>query len=212
MNFNNASTAAARWLTSQRKSGTSQFLDTSSSEHDTNRDPSFVDTLLDIGEETALLAEAKDIRDELNMISMVLKHQVSILDDMTHALLEEAKGPHNQQMQSEIKKRFKEQHKVVDVHLKDVERMDKQAEGIYISVSLCPSPSRTQELNLTVNTSPRSETKARQCFRSSVCKRSSCLHWATRPNYYGLYHCDYSFPSNVFHCRYLRYTCPGLPA
>ena len=100
--------------------------------------PSFVDTLLDIGEETALLAEAKDIRDELNMISMVLKHQVSILDDMTNALLEEAKGPHNQQMQSEIKKRFKEQHKVVDVHLKDVERMDKQAEGIYTSVSLCP--------------------------------------------------------------------------
>ena len=138
MNFNNASTAAARWLTSQRKSGTSQFLDTSSGEHDTNRDPSFVDTLLDIGEETALLAEAKDIRDELNMISMVLKHQASILDDMTHALLEEAKGPHNQQMQSEIKKRFKEQHKVVDVHLKDVERMDKQAEGIYTSVSLCP--------------------------------------------------------------------------
>ena len=138
MKFNDASKAAARWLTNKRKSGYSQFLDTSSGEHDTKKDPSFVDTLLDIGEETALLAEAKDIRDELNMISMVLKHQVSILDDMTNALLEEAKGPHNQQMQSEIKKRFKEQHKVVDVHLKDVERMDKQAEGIYTSVSLCP--------------------------------------------------------------------------
>ena len=134
MNFNNASKAAARWLTSQRQRGSSQFLEPPSGEDNTDRDPTFVDTLLDIGEETALLAETKDIRDELNMISMVLKHQISILDDMMWALLDETKGPHNQLMQSEIKKRFREQHKVVEVHLKDVERMDKQAEGIYTSV------------------------------------------------------------------------------
>lgn len=134
MDFNNASKAAARWLITQRLKGSSQFLASPTSESDT-KDPTFVDTLLDIGEETALLAETKDIRDELNMISMVLKHQDSVLEDMSNALLEEAKGPRQQQMQSEIKKRFKEQRKVVDVHSKDVERMDKQAEGIYTSVS-----------------------------------------------------------------------------
>lgn len=129
MNFNNASKAAERWLKSQRLKGNSQWNTPSS-----DRDNTFVDTLLDIGEETALLAETKDIRDELNMISMVLKHQISVLDDIMYALLEEAKGPQQQPMQSEIKKRYREQLKVVEVHLKDVERMDKQADGIYTSV------------------------------------------------------------------------------
>ncbi|KAL8996164.1 MAG: hypothetical protein Q9169_004274 [Polycauliona sp. 2 TL-2023] len=134
MNFNDASKAAARWLTNQRQRGSLQNLSKHSSETENLKDHTFVDTLLDIGEETALLAETKDIRDELNMISMVLKHQVSILDDMMHALLEEAKGP-DSRMQAEIKKRYREQHKVVEVHLKDVERMDKQAEGIYTSLT-----------------------------------------------------------------------------
>ncbi|KAL8671688.1 MAG: hypothetical protein Q9168_003810 [Polycauliona sp. 1 TL-2023] len=134
MNFNDASKAAARWLTNQRERGSLQPLSKQSAEKENLRDHTFVDTLLDIGEETALLAETKDIRDELNMISMVLKHQVSILDDMMHALLEEAKGP-DSRMQPEIKKRYREQHKVVEVHLRDVERMDKQAEGIYTSLT-----------------------------------------------------------------------------
>lgn len=130
--FNDASVAAAHWLTSQRQRGMNQFLDTPPGEGETTRDPTFVDTLLDIGDETALLAETKDIRDELNMISMVLQHQLSVLDDMANALLEELGGQN--QKQSDIKKRFREQHKVIEVHLKDVDRMDKQAEGIYTSV------------------------------------------------------------------------------
>lgn len=46
-----------------------------------------------------------------------------------YTLLEEAKGPYNY-IQAEIKKRYREQYKVVKVYLKDVEKMDKQAEGI----------------------------------------------------------------------------------
>ena len=68
------------------------------------------------------------------MISMVLKQQLSIIDDLSFSLQSEVKGSHNQQRQAEIKKRFREQQKLVEVHLKDVERMDKQAEGIYTSV------------------------------------------------------------------------------
>lgn len=98
-------------------------------------DPTFVDTLLDIGEETALLAETKDIRDELNMISMVLKSQTSVLDDLSNALLEELRGNQHQQKQADVRKRFREQLKIIDVHLKDLERMDRQAEGIYTSLT-----------------------------------------------------------------------------
>lgn len=129
MNFNDASKAAERWLKNQRQKETLQ-LNTPPGD----KDHTFVDTLLDIGEETALLAETKDIRDELNMISMVLTHQKSVLRDMETALLEEATGSYQQYMQSEIKKRYKEQLKVVEIHSMDVERMDKQAAGIYTSV------------------------------------------------------------------------------
>ena len=139
--FNDASLAAAQWLTDQRQRGKVQIIDIPSSDNNPNKDPTFVDTLLDIGEETALLAETKDIRDELNMISMILKSQLSILDDLASALLEELKGNHNQQKQADVKKRFREQHKVVEVHLKDIERMDKQAEGIYTSVGIATGPS-----------------------------------------------------------------------
>jgi hypothetical protein len=133
--FNDASTAAAGWLMHQRHRGKSQIPDVIGvGDENDGRDPTFIDTLLNIGEETKLLAEIKDVRDELNMIKMVLGHQDSILEDLTHALCEELKGSHNQQKQAEIKKRFREQSKVVDVHLKDVDRMDNHAEGIYTSV------------------------------------------------------------------------------
>ena len=127
--------SAAQWLTDQRLRGRAQIIDIPSAVNSPDADdPTFVDTLLDIGEETALLAETKDIRDELNMISMVLKSQTSVLDDLSNALLEELRGQH-QQKQADVRKRFREQLKIIDVHLKDLERMDRQAEGIYTSLT-----------------------------------------------------------------------------
>ena len=137
--FNDASSLAAQWLKSHHR-GRGHSPPDSHADGSTNnekdlisRNPAFVDTLLDIGEETALLAETKDIRDELNMISLVLKYQLSILDDMVSAILQELKG--RQDRQAEIKRRVRELSKVVDVHLIDVERMDRQAEGIYDSLA-----------------------------------------------------------------------------
>jgi ankyrin repeat protein/Mg2+ and Co2+ transporter CorA len=97
------------------------------------REPLFVDKLLDIGAETDLLKETKDIRDELNMITKVLEDQRAVLPDLelsiTDIYHEEHKG------QRELKRRFREQLKTIDVHLKDIERMDKQAERIYKSIT-----------------------------------------------------------------------------
>ncbi|KAF2111938.1 hypothetical protein BDV96DRAFT_498386 [Lophiotrema nucula] len=95
--------------------------------------PLFVDKLLDIGAETNLLAETKDIRDELNMIAKVLEDQKSVLPDLEISIAdiyrEEHKGQHD------LKRRFREQLKTIDVHLKDIDRMDKQAERIYKSIT-----------------------------------------------------------------------------
>ena len=134
--FNTASTAAARWLKSQRKprriAGELQAASRMSADEPTefDKDPSFVDALLDIGKETQLLAEIKDIRDELNMISLVLKHQISVLPDMADHIGEELIEASGSQKRMEIKRARERQRKMVELHIKDVERMSSQAADI----------------------------------------------------------------------------------
>jgi Mg2+ and Co2+ transporter CorA len=148
--FNQASAQASAWLQQHRRpSRFSRYFESDSvnpeeekrraNEGDDNmyeeymRGPLFLDKLLDIGQETDLLAETKDIRDELNMISKVFEDQQQVLQDLESAIcdifLEE------QQSQREVKKRFRDQLKTIDTHLKDIERMDKQAERIYSSIT-----------------------------------------------------------------------------
>ncbi|OKL64361.1 hypothetical protein UA08_01088 [Talaromyces atroroseus] len=148
--FNIASAQASMWLKHRRTSKPSFIMDGLSQskqpdgiereEGDENRhkeeedgQPLFVDKLLDIGQETDLLAEAKDVRDELNMIRTVLEYQKQVLVDLQDAIceiyFEENKS------QSDIKKKFREQQRIIEMHVKDVDRMDKQTERIYDSIT-----------------------------------------------------------------------------
>ncbi|KAH9872851.1 hypothetical protein J1614_005245 [Plenodomus biglobosus] len=95
--------------------------------------PLFVDKLLDIGAETALLRETKDIRDELNMIAKVLDDQRNVLPDMEASILDIYHKEHKSQQ--DLKRRFKDMVKTVETHMKDLDRMDKQAERIYKSIT-----------------------------------------------------------------------------
>jgi ankyrin repeat protein/Mg2+ and Co2+ transporter CorA len=95
--------------------------------------PLFVDKLLDIGAETDLLAEIKDIRDELNMIAKVLEDQRSVLPDMEASITDIYREEHKSQQ--DLKRRFKDMLKTIDTHIKDLERMDKQAKRIYDSIT-----------------------------------------------------------------------------
>ncbi|KAJ5037252.1 uncharacterized protein L3040_007429 [Drepanopeziza brunnea f. sp. 'multigermtubi'] len=153
--FNEASAQASVWLQHHRKShGFSRFVEHGTTEaeikHESNymnwdreeekfkmeelmRNPPFIDKLLDIGQETDLLAETKDIRDELNMIAKVLDDQKNVLPDLQDAVSEIYRD--EQKSQQEVKKRFRDQLKTIDVHLKDIERMDRQAERIYKSIT-----------------------------------------------------------------------------
>lgn len=144
--FNRASAQASDWLKSHRK--LSRFARARKNEGTDATDrreermlswdceeeePLFVDNLLDIGQETDLLSEAKDIRDELNMIHTVLQHQQHVLADLQEVICDIYHG--QQRSQYEAKKRFKEQQRTIDMHMKDIERMDKQAERIYSSIT-----------------------------------------------------------------------------
>jgi Mg2+ and Co2+ transporter CorA len=95
--------------------------------------PLFVDKLLDIGAETDLLAEIKDIRDELNMITKVLEDQRHVLPDMEASITDIYREEHKSQQ--DLKRRFKDMLKTIDTHIKDLERMDKQAKRIYESIT-----------------------------------------------------------------------------
>ncbi|KAI9368107.1 hypothetical protein BJX61DRAFT_242121 [Aspergillus egyptiacus] len=144
--FNRASAQASDWLKNHRKlSRFSRHKEEQDVAKNLNKEdrkkkaegcddePLFVDKLLDIGQETDLLAEAKDIRDELNMIRTVLEHQKHVLSSFQEVVCEIYQS--EQRSQVEVKKRFKEQERTIDMHLKDIERMDKQAERIYSSIT-----------------------------------------------------------------------------
>ncbi|KAJ4302959.1 hypothetical protein N0V90_001850 [Kalmusia sp. IMI 367209] len=105
--------------------------------HDDNMGPTysplFVDELLDIGAETDLLTETKDIRDEIAMITKVLKDQRAVLSDMETCYTDIYASAHWRQQ--DLKRRFREQYKLIDVHVADLERMDQQASRIYESIT-----------------------------------------------------------------------------
>lgn len=144
--FKIASSQASSWLQQHRRPNRfSRFLGNTSQDEvssqkeerfdfeDFMRGPLFVDKLLDIGYETDLLAETKDIRDELNMIAKVLEDQRQVLPDLEAAVCDIYRD--EQKSQWDVKKRFKEQMKAIEMHIKDIDRMDKQAERIYSSIT-----------------------------------------------------------------------------
>ncbi|CAK7242632.1 MAG: hypothetical protein STHCBS139747_004128 [Sporothrix thermara] len=216
--FNKASEMSAEWLELQRQPSRRQmgglasslasqssssslvFSEDGGSLHATV--PVFPDALLDIGTETSLLAEIKDIRDELNILRVILLSQESTLVELLKNLTEELKpegtnassrrggggsgagsgagggvgggggssgggsgggsmGYSNMMMSGgggasgynggsgvsfnipvsvdsivgEIRKRARDSARLLEIHLKDIDRMDRQAESIYISLT-----------------------------------------------------------------------------
>lgn len=138
--FNRASLQAAQWLRHHRRkrhgrqSSDSARAGTSSFDDGRLNNILFVDALLDIIVETELLAEIKDIRDELQMIEKVLKEQKSVIPELADRLSDDM-GGRRSTSSIDVHKRNKEQIKIIETHLTDVDRMDKQAEGIYRSLT-----------------------------------------------------------------------------
>ncbi|KAH9888725.1 hypothetical protein F4778DRAFT_755098 [Xylariomycetidae sp. FL2044] len=176
--FNRASAQSALWLQShhrRRRLGGRRAARLSSGHHghdddsdhgdgeddDDNADQ-FPDALLDIGVETSLLAEIKDIRDELNIIAVIIDSQLSTLADFETYVTEELRAdyssptaannpsssagggggggggsrraPASDPMVAEIRRRAREQRRALEVRNKDIYRMDNQAFSLYRSL------------------------------------------------------------------------------
>ncbi|OTB01846.1 hypothetical protein M426DRAFT_210783 [Hypoxylon sp. CI-4A] len=139
--FNRASAQSAKWLQYHRRRrgmrrparlpafGTPEQFDGSGMDQ-------FPDALLDIGVETSLLAEIKDIRDELSIIAVILDAQQATLCDFEAQIEEELRteGPNRRSSDAavaEMRKRSREQLRSLEVRQKDVLRMDHQALSLY---------------------------------------------------------------------------------
>ncbi|KXJ93837.1 hypothetical protein Micbo1qcDRAFT_39431 [Microdochium bolleyi] len=92
----------------------------------------------DIGVETALLVEIKDIRDELGIIGQILDSQLSTLGYFESVVTEEVRGEGPRKSTDaavlEVRKRSREQCRGIEDRLKDIDRMDQQAERLYVSL------------------------------------------------------------------------------
>lgn len=138
--FNEASELSAQWLQKHRRKGrgrsVSESRDRSISGGD---DPLFPDALLDIGKETSLLAEIKDIHDELNIIKIILESQTKIVTDFEAHVSEELRADGSRRATEgvvyEVRKRSREQKRLLDLHVTDIVRMTAQANNIYTSLT-----------------------------------------------------------------------------
>ena len=90
--------------------------------HRNDRNPIFVNRLLNISKETQLLVECKDIEDELAILTTVLEQQHSVLKHMSTAL-------------KISKRRAGLQVRLVEQHLLDISRMQRQAQGVNSSLT-----------------------------------------------------------------------------
>ena len=132
--FNEASKKSAEWLRGHRRDP--RLQPSSGDGHDGGS--GFPDALLDIGTETRLLAEIKDIRDELSIIAAILNNQMLILDQFESQIVDELNPEGSRKAAAtiiwEIQKRSRDQKRLFETHRKDIERMDRQAEIIYNSL------------------------------------------------------------------------------
>jgi Mg2+ and Co2+ transporter CorA len=126
--FNNASMQASSWLERSRKTTSSTYEDSSAE----LESAAAVDKLLYIGQETSLLTETKDIRDELNMMSNLFNDQMRVIPAVQEALCEIFKD--QKRSTHEVRRRFGNEMRRIETRIKDLERMDKQTARIYSSI------------------------------------------------------------------------------
>lgn len=121
--FHRASERSTQWVKRYRRGS------------DDNMEHEFTDDLLNIHQETKLLAEIKDIQDELKIIAVVLDSQILVLEDLminiTEELSLEGTRKSTDGVIKEIKRRFEEQQRLILVHRNDIVRMNNQAASIY---------------------------------------------------------------------------------
>jgi len=88
----------------------------------------FVNKLLNIDEEAALLVECKDIEDELEILANVLRQQKQVLKNMEEVFRTSKLVPYDKRMDVYVK--LQEQQRSVEADILDILRMARQAKSV----------------------------------------------------------------------------------
>ncbi|KAH8896972.1 hypothetical protein GQ53DRAFT_713785 [Thozetella sp. PMI_491] len=132
--FYEVSELSTRWLQNRRQhQDHSGKVSSSPGEHD-----HVLDALLELGEESAMLNEINDIRDELNIIEGILSSQTTIMEDFESFVADELRDTGRKRAADDqlgqLRKRWREQKRRIETRRRDLERMDRRAEGAYTSL------------------------------------------------------------------------------
>jgi Mg2+ and Co2+ transporter CorA len=141
--FEQASSQSRQWARPSRRS--KMRSNKNNKKKTPTEESNSLDRLLDIGTETSLLTEVRDIRDELNILTMILNSQLWTLGDLKNCLVEELslsaassrlmRNHINNMHVADIRKRTLEQERHLKVHKRDIQTMDEQAERLYQSLT-----------------------------------------------------------------------------
>ena len=98
----------------------------------------FVENLLDIGWETKLVEEVKDIKDELGMLSLIFERQEYVRQGIRDAIesirAQNKFKPWPALAQQKFKNACEDHERTISQPAKDIDRMKKQVDGLYDSV------------------------------------------------------------------------------
>lgn len=148
--FETDSSLAAHWLRTQGKASSlphlgaveadaedveneeDPWLDSDEETIEVSGENRFVDRLLNIAKEARLLVECKDIQDELSILRMVLRQQKAVLHETERAFGEASL---DNEARFDLTRKFQQQRALIDLHLLDIERMDKQSKAVNISLT-----------------------------------------------------------------------------
>jgi ankyrin repeat protein len=119
--FNNASAQASKWLQHHRRHKRVAM-------EQQVRPVLFVDQLLEIGAEIDLMAELRHIRKELGIIVSIFEEQRNVLQSFESAI----RKPSGKGQQGNM---LREQVRVIDQYIRDLQRTDIKAERIYKSIT-----------------------------------------------------------------------------
>ena len=138
--FDSASKKAAQWLEEHgvTRGGKRPAIAMNAAGSDSVTDARFQNDLLNIGTETELLTEIKDIRDEIQMIRSVLSSQLGILPGVAELIQCEIQGGPREKKTDEwweVERRRDEQKKLLATSIADLRRMDEQVTLIYHSLT-----------------------------------------------------------------------------
>lgn len=105
-----------------------------SGKHDIRERANCLNTLVDITKETKLLEEIKDIRDEINMILMVLHDQRTVLETSTHEMKHSDKIRRLEKDKDDAEAVSNDRYEMVAMNIKDFQKMDEHAKGAHDAV------------------------------------------------------------------------------